>query len=86
MASIYQRQNKDDTKAWRAVIRIKGHPSVSDHFERKREAEDWAAETERQIRQGKYTRSMGSSRHWLRFVTSAAEGGIVVYQRGLLQV
>lgn len=54
MASIYQRQNKDGTKVWRAVIRIKGHPSVSNHFERKREADDWARETEQQIRAGKY--------------------------------
>ena len=54
MASIYQRKNKDGSKVWRAVIRIKGHPSVSDHFERKQEAQDWARATEQQIRLGKY--------------------------------
>lgn len=54
MASIYQRTNQDGTKVWRAVIRVKGHPSVSNHFARKQEAEDWVQETERQIRFGKY--------------------------------
>lgn len=55
MASIYQRINKDGSKVWRAVIRIKGHPSVSNHFNRKQEAEDWANETELQIKRGKYS-------------------------------
>ena len=55
MASIYQRTNKDGTKVWRAVIRIKGHPSVCDHFDRKQEAEDWAKDTELKIKRGKYS-------------------------------
>ncbi|MBS0272632.1 MAG: phage integrase SAM-like domain-containing protein [Proteobacteria bacterium] len=54
MASIYQRINKDGSKVWRAVIRIKNHPTVSDHFPRKKEAEDWAKETEIKIKNGKY--------------------------------
>ncbi len=54
MASIYQRTNKDGSKVWRAVIRIKGYPSVSDHFARKQEAQDWANDIERQIKNGKY--------------------------------
>lgn len=54
MASIFQRTNKDGTKVWRAVIPIKGHPTVSDHFDRKQEAQDWAQETERQIKLGRY--------------------------------
>lgn len=54
MASIYQRTNKNGTKVWRAVIRIKNYPTVSDHFERKREAEDWTKETEPEIKKGKY--------------------------------
>ncbi|MGB7978979.1 MAG: hypothetical protein WCF19_07480 [Chlamydiales bacterium] len=52
MASIYKRENEDGTKAWRAVVRIKGHPSVSKSFERKEEAVDWAQETERSIKRG----------------------------------
>lgn len=54
MASIQKRKNANGTSHWRAVIRIKGHPAVCDHFDRKQEAEDWAQETERQIRLGKY--------------------------------
>lgn len=55
MASIYQRTNKDGSKVWRAVIRIKGHPVVCKHFDRKQEAEDKAKEIELQIKRGKYT-------------------------------
>lgn len=51
MASIYKRK---DGKGWRAVIRIKNHPTVCDHFDRKEEAEDWSRETERKIKQGRY--------------------------------
>ncbi len=51
MASIYKRK---DGKGWRAVIRMKGHPTLCDHFERKQEAEDWAQEVERQIKLGQY--------------------------------
>ncbi len=54
MASIYQRKNKDGTKVWRAVIRIKGYPTVCYHDERKQVVQDWARETEQQIRAGKY--------------------------------
>lgn len=54
MASIYSRKNKDGSKVWRAVIRLKGHPAVCNHFERKQEAQDWATEIEREIRLGKF--------------------------------
>ncbi len=54
MASIYQRTNKDGSKVWRAVVRIKGHPSVCEHFDRKNEAEDWANKAESGIKNGKY--------------------------------
>jgi integrase len=52
MASIYKRK---DGRGWRAVIRIKNHPTVCDHFDRKEEAEDWAKETELKIKLGKYS-------------------------------
>lgn len=55
MASIYQRTNNNGTKVWRAVIRLKGHPTVCEHFDRKQEAEDWAREMEQQIKRGKYS-------------------------------
>lgn len=55
MASIYQRTNKDGSKVWRAVIRKKGHPIVCKCFDRKQEAEDWANETENNIKRGNYS-------------------------------
>lgn len=38
MASIYQRTNKDGSKVWRVVVRVKGHPTVCEHHERKKVA------------------------------------------------
>ena len=52
MESIYKRKNEDGSSVWRAVIRIKGHPSVSNHFERKQEAEDWVSNIELQTAMG----------------------------------
>ncbi len=54
MASIYQRTNKDSKKVWRMVIRMKGHPTICDHFDRKQQAEDEAKKIESQIKEGKY--------------------------------
>ncbi len=54
MASIYKRKNKNGTMVWRAVVRIKGHPTICNHFDRKQEAEDWANDLERQIKLGRY--------------------------------
>jgi hypothetical protein len=54
MASVYKRKNEDGTTCWRAVVRIKGHPPVCNHFDRKQEADDWAADVERKIRLGQY--------------------------------
>ena len=54
MASIQKRKNKNGTSHWRAIVRIKGYPTVCNHFERKQEADDWASEVERQIRQGQF--------------------------------
>ena len=51
MASIYKRK---DGKGWRAVIRIKGHPTVCIRRERKEEAKDDAIEIERQIKAGQF--------------------------------
>jgi integrase len=44
----------DGTSHWRAVVRIKGYPTVCNHFDRKQEAEDWAADVEREIKLGKF--------------------------------
>jgi hypothetical protein len=54
MASIYKRKDKEGkVTGWRAVVRIKGYPTVCNHFDRKQEAEDWAADVEREIKRGK---------------------------------
>jgi integrase len=54
MASILKRKNKNGTSHWRPVVRIKGFPTVCNHFDRKQEADDWAQEVERQIKMGQF--------------------------------
>lgn len=49
-----KRTNKDGSKVWRAVIRLKGHPAVCQHEERKQVVEDWARRTEPEIKEGRY--------------------------------
>lgn len=63
MASIQKRKNKNGTSHWRAVVRIKGYPTVCNHFDRKQEADDWALDTERQIKQGKFNFSRHKNQH-----------------------
>lgn len=63
MASIQKRKNKNGTSHWRAVVRIKSYPTVCNHFERKQEAEDWAADVERQIKQGKFNFDQHKHQH-----------------------
>ena len=63
MASIYKRKNENGTTVWRAVIRIKGYPSISNHFERKQEADDWAKETERRITLGQFNFTAHNKHH-----------------------
>jgi integrase len=63
MASITKRTNKDGTSHWRVIIRLKGHPTVCNHFDRKQEAENWASDTERQIRIGKYSFTQHKEQH-----------------------
>lgn len=63
MASIQKRKNKNGTSHWRAVVRIKGYPTVCNHFDRKQEAEDWATDVERQIKQGKFNFDQHKKQH-----------------------
>lgn len=63
MASISKRKNKNGTSHWRAVVRIKGYPTVCNHFERKQEADDWAADVEREIKQGKFKFDQHKQQH-----------------------
>jgi integrase len=63
MASIFKRKNKDGTSCWRAVVRIKGYPTVCNHFERKQEADDWASGIESQIKIGKFKFDQHKQQH-----------------------
>lgn len=63
MASIQKRKNKNGTSHWRAVVRLKGYPTVCNHFDRKQEADDWAADIERQIKQGKFNFNQHNNPH-----------------------
>lgn len=63
MASIQKRKNKNGTSHWRAIVRLKGYPTVCNHFERKQEAEDWAADVEREIKQGKFNFDQHKKQH-----------------------
>lgn len=63
MASITKRKNKNGTSHWRAVVRIKGYPTVCNHFDRKQEAEDWASEVEREIKLGQFKFEQHKTQH-----------------------
>lgn len=64
MASIYKRKDKEGKPdGWRAVVRIKGYPTVCSHFDRKQEADDWAADVEREIRLGKFNFTRHKQQH-----------------------
>ena len=55
MASIYKRKDKTGkTIGWRAVVRMKGYPTVCKQCDRQKEAEDWAADVEQEIKQGRF--------------------------------
>jgi len=51
--SIFKRKLKHGY-SWRAVVRIKGYPTVCKTFTRKEEAEDWEQDTKREIKRGQF--------------------------------
>ncbi len=63
MVSIYRRKNENGTTVWRAVIRIKGYPTVSKSFTRKQEAEDWEEEQRRRIKNGQFNFTAHNKHH-----------------------
>lgn len=66
MAAIYKRKDKKGkTIGWRAVVRMKGYPTVCRQCDRQEEAEDWAAEIEREIKQGRFNVNLYKSQHTL---------------------
>lgn len=61
MASIYKRKNGK----YQAKIRVKGHPPVSETFERKTDAAKWARNTEKEIEDGIYFKTLEARKHTL---------------------
>jgi integrase len=55
MASIYKRKDKKGkTIGWRAVVRMKGYPTICKQHDRQEAAADWAANLEQEIKQGRF--------------------------------
>lgn len=53
--SVYKRKDRNGKiTGWRAVVRIKGYPTVCKEFERKQEADDWKLQITRQIKAGRF--------------------------------
>jgi len=53
--SVYKRKDRNGkVTGWRAVVRIKGYPTVCKEFERKQEADDWKLAVTRKIKAGQF--------------------------------
>lgn len=53
--SVYKRKDRNGkVTGWRAVVRIKGYPTVCKEFERKQEADDWKLTVTRKIKAGQF--------------------------------
>lgn len=85
MASIYKRKDTENKKgklSWRAVIRIKGYPTVSKTSDRKQELIDWAQETERQIKSGLFNFDHYKNQHTFdELVDRYIQDGILEHHR-----
>ncbi|OJU81620.1 MAG: hypothetical protein BGO10_08420 [Chlamydia sp. 32-24] len=52
---VYKRKDRNGkVTGWRAVVRIKGYPTVCKEFERKQEADDWKLAVTRKIKAGQF--------------------------------
>ena len=65
MATIYQRKSKDQKRiiGWKAVIRVKGHPTVCKIDARKKVVEDWAKKEETLIKEGRSNSGKVKQKH-----------------------
>lgn len=52
--SVYKRKDLQGGHPCRAVVRIKGYPTISGSFVRKQESLDWENETKKQINSGQF--------------------------------
>ena len=82
MASIYKRKNKNGTTVWRAVIRIKGYPTLCKTGERKQELLDWAQDTKWQIKSGQFSFDHYKNQHTFRdLVERFLQDGAIEHHR-----
>jgi integrase len=63
MATISPRRAKDGTVRYHAKVRLKGYTSQAATFDRKRDAERWAKETEVALRERRYFKATLTARH-----------------------
>jgi integrase len=63
MASIQERRNGDGSTSYRAVIRLKGHPTAFGVFKRKTDAVRWAKKAENEILEGRYFQTTEAKKH-----------------------
>ncbi len=85
MASIYKRKSKDGkSTVWRAVVRIKGYPTVCKTADRKQIVEDWAADTERRIKLGQYNFEAHNQNHtYAQLIDRLHADGALTHHRSL---
>ena len=65
MASIEKRVSENGYISYRVKVRIKGYPVQSATFERKTDANTWAASTESAIKEGRHFKTAEAKRHTL---------------------
>ena len=65
MASIEKRTSSNGKTSWRVKVRLKGLPTESASFERKTDAQKWAASIESAIRENRHFKTTEAKRHTL---------------------
>lgn len=65
MAVINERKDKNGKPTYQVIIRIKGYPTQCVTFKRKTDAKIWAQQTETEMRQGKYFKTIEAKKHTL---------------------
>lgn len=65
MASIEKRVSENGDISYRVKVRIKGYPVQSATFERKTDANKWAASTESAIKEGRHFKTTEAKKHTL---------------------
>ncbi len=66
MASIEKRISENGDISYRVKVRIKGHPVETATFERKTDANTWAASIESAIKEGRHFKTTEAKKHTLK--------------------